>query len=182
MNAHASMGSRLALVAALTLLLAGCLTPTSLTADETPLPFSCYRFGEAFWGRFRFGDDSPVDVIATVTDLLGIEKKQVRVGRQQEGVVIEWNDIMKESAYYSAQFDREGKLWRIAVSWDRHQPTLGRVIECLGEPDYYDSFFYPAPEAKGYSCIFGMKTKVSLLEAIPFTVSITSRQDSNQET
>lgn len=59
-----------------------------------------------------------------------------------------WNDVLREFAYYSARFE-EGKLMGITAFWERFQPALGRVIECLGEPDYYDSVFYFANDETG---------------------------------
>lgn len=134
-------------VVAAVILVTGCKRNSSPDQD-TALPFSCYRFGESLWEEFRFDKDSPEDVMDKAAELWGIDRKLVRSGIHQGQFLVEWNDVFSEFAYYSARFEA-GRLIGITAYWERFQPPLGRVIECLGEPDYYDSVFYIANDETG---------------------------------
>ena len=91
--------------------------------------------------RFSFGRP------AKAAELWGIDTELVRSGIV-EGRFWLSGTTFAGLAFYSARFE-EGKLRGILASWERYPPTLGRVIECLGEPDYYDSVFYTTQDATG---------------------------------
>ena len=122
-------------------LLSGCTLPPPST-----LPFSCSSFTESLWEEFRFGVDSPEDVVSTVARLWGIEREHVQVNLTASGDEV-WNVRWRSSATvgalgeYLAWFQDDQKLGKIRVKWGNPRHTLSHTIDCLGFPDHYSAFY-----------------------------------------
>ena len=71
-------------------ILTGCYAGDRQLLQCTPRPFSCASFTESFWEEFRFGVDSPDDIVATVTRLWNIGNDQIRIEPEVRVVRIEW--------------------------------------------------------------------------------------------
>ena len=78
--------------------------------------------------------------------LYEIDREQINVESYSEGQVskVGWTDNNDD---YFARFSSIGQLMNIEVHWDREQPTLGQVVDCLGPPDYYIANGGPRTEA-----------------------------------
>ena len=138
------------LLACLVLLFVSC-TPTpesppgvqrKVTPPPTPIPFSCDMFTLDHWRELRFGVDTPEAYAETVEEVWGVELWTIPLFR--EGYTSHYGSWNADSSashrlVHRVQFDREGKLLRVAVSWSRERapPTLAQMIDCLGTPDYY---------------------------------------------
>lgn len=116
------------------------------TSDPTLVPFTCDMFTEERWRELRFGVDTPGVYAETVERVWGVEMWTIPL--IQDGYTSQWGRWNADSSVspgldYRVQFDREGKLLRVAVSWSskRALPTLAQVLDCLGTPEYYISAF-----------------------------------------
>ncbi len=137
--------NRLLLVVILLFVFAGCSDRPAIVIG-TPAPFPCERFSESLWAEFRFGADTPDDVVTTVAKLWEIDASEIRriklLGR--EPLEIGWSGFEGEIAYY-AQF-RQGRLSQFAVNLS--QPlTLAQTIGCLGPPEYYEAHLWQGTES-----------------------------------
>ncbi len=126
-----------------------------------PQPFSCARFGESYWEEFKFGVDSPSDVIAIVIRQWGLDKDKVHLDDTYQGpdiLEITWSDDIGVGlgANYSAVFRSEPQLLHVNVWWaqDHPRPALVQVIDCLGTPQYYDAYYQQ--EAEGQTLVLGL--------------------------
>ena len=141
MNAFTSVWSRNALFLMLLVMLTGCTLP------PVPRPFSCASFTESRWAVFRFGVDSPDDVVSTVARLWGIERDQVQfmLTISEEVYMARWRSstIVGAGGAYEASFQEDQKLGKISVTWGNPRPRLYQIIDCLGFPDHYIAFFDP---------------------------------------
>ncbi|MYC96516.1 MAG: hypothetical protein F4X14_16245 [Caldilineaceae bacterium SB0661_bin_32] len=116
-----------------------------MTAIGTPPPFSCGNFTEPYWQEFRFGVDSPDEVIETVIKLWNTDREQIFLDElsREETLLVRWEDSQGERVY-SARF-REGEFHQVLVSFKSgRRPTLAQVIDCLGFPEYFAAY-----EARG---------------------------------
>lgn len=115
-----------------------------------PQPFSCDRFGEAYWEAFRLGADSPDDVVATVVRLWSMDKENIQI-EDGHDLWIDWSDSIETGlgAQYSALFREERRLTRIAMYWNQEDPlpSIVQVLDCLGPPQYFEAFYQMEPEA-----------------------------------
>ena len=147
MKSFTSLWSRYALGITLLFILTGCYAGAMPpTVAGTPRPFSCASFTESFWEEFRFGVDSPDDIVATVTRLWNIGNDQIRIEPVPVRVVrIEWRADFNDGsdAIYIASFHEERKLMNIRVRWGNRQPTLAQAIDCLGPPQHHVAAFVP---------------------------------------
>ena len=130
------------------LTLAGCTgTPqplTGLTPTPTPPPFTCGRFMENYWQEFRFGVDTPDDVVARVVKLWSIDKDEVGILWDPPWNWVRWEGgfDFASSTSQTAMFDTAENLMHIVVDWRRWKssmPTVAQVLDCLGTPDYYSA-------------------------------------------
>ena len=141
MNTFTSVWSRNALFLMLLVILTGCTLP------PVPRPFSCASFTESRWAVFRFGVDSPDDVVSTVARLWGIERDQVQfmLTISEEVYMARWRSstIVGAGGAYEASFQEDQKLGKISVTWGNPRPRLYQIIDCLGFPDHYIAFFDP---------------------------------------
>ena len=144
---------RLALYTTLLVIITGCtLPPPPPSTQSTPSSFSCASFTESLWKEFRFGVDSPDDVVATATRLWGIERDQVQVRLTFSGDEVFdvrwWSDaIIGTGGNYLVWFSAGRKLAKISVTWGRPKPTLAQIIDCLGFPEHYIAFYDAGPDA-----------------------------------
>ena len=154
MNAFTNVLRRLTLRIAIVFIVAGCTVPPPPPAPSTPRSFSCASFTESHWGKFRFGVDSPDDVVATAASLWGIERNQVHARMKLEGELVGdevsnmrwWSDATVGSGgHYQTWFQNDQKLAKIRVEWGYPKPTLAQVIDCLGPPEHYIAFFDNGP-------------------------------------
>ena len=125
----------------LTIILSGCYPEMPATASGTPPPFSCGNFTESYWQEFRFGIDSPDDVIVTASRLWKIDADDFTVNEssRHDFLWVVWKD-RKGERLYSAGF-REGQFHRVSVSFQPgHRPTLAQVINCLEVPEYFAAY------------------------------------------
>lgn len=150
--------SRAALNKILLVLVGTLLTACGLPPpDFGPLqPFPCDRFGESLWPEFQFGVDSPDDVIATVTELWGFDRDQLRINIRSDldppYIGIGWSDKTDTGlgANYSINFrDGHRHLKSITFWWNLPEPALIQVIDCLGSPDYYSAAYVSGTESTG---------------------------------
>ena len=133
--------TRLTLILVWMVILSGCTLPPPST-----LPFSCSSFTESLWEEFRFGVDSPDDVVSTVARLWGIEREHVQVNLTASGedvLRVRWRSITTIGVLgeYLAWFQDDQKLGKINVKWGNPRPTLSQTIDCLGFPDHYIAFY-----------------------------------------
>ena len=137
-----SVSSRQALIIPFLFILTGCYrTPVVF---GTPPPFSCDRIAESRWAEFRFGVDSPDDLVSAIVRLWDIDRGKVNVFPQPgESLRARWADNINSGsgAAYSALFREERRLVKVDVRWQYPQPTLSQVIDCLGFPQYYEAIF-----------------------------------------
>lgn len=148
-NRFTSMLSRQVLFIPLLFILMGCYRPPVVIG--TPSPFSCARFAESRWAEFRFGVDSPDDLVGAIVRLWDIDRDQIHVFSQpEESLRARWADNINSGfgAAYSALFREERRLIKVDVLWQDPQPTLTQVIDCLGFPEYYEAIFQPATEGR----------------------------------
>ena len=154
MNAFTYVRERVALRLAIVFIVAGCTVPPPPPVPSTPRSFSCASFTESQWENFRFGVDSPDDVVAAAARLWGIERNQVHARMQLEGELVGdkvfdmrwWSDATVGSGgHYQAWFQSDQKLAKIRVEWGYPKPTLAQVIDCLGPPEHYIAFFENGP-------------------------------------
>lgn len=139
-----SVYSRHLLVALLLFILTGCYSDNPVTAIGTPPPFSCDNFTESYWQEFRFGVDSPDEVIETAIRLWDTDREQIILyeAARDDVLQVTWEDS-KEERVYSARF-REGKFHQISVRFKLgRKPTLAQVIDCLDFPEYYAAYVAP---------------------------------------
>ena len=133
---------RLALLITLLVIVTGCTLPPP---PPVPRPFSCASFTESHWGEFRFGADSPDDVVATAARLWGIERDQVEFDLTIDKEIYHayWgvDTVLGKGGWYGARFDDGQRLGKISVEWGYPKPTLSQIVECLGFPDYYIAFY-----------------------------------------
>lgn len=137
--------NRLLLVVLLLFVFSGCSDRPAIVVG-TPTPFSCEKFSESLWAEFRFGADTPDDVVTTVATLWEINESEIRrielLGR--EPLEIAWSGFEGDLTYY-AQF-RQGRLSKFAVTLS--QPlTLAQTIGCLGTPEYYEAHLWQGTES-----------------------------------
>ena len=134
----------LALISVVTIVLKGC-------GVISPPPFSCDRFSESRWQEFHFGVDTLQDVIATLMELWGIERKYIyfRFYTVQD-FRIGWTDDTRafSGSGHFARFREDQRLSRITVEWENPKPSLTQVIDCLGVPDLYAAYYEPVAEAR----------------------------------
>ena len=116
-----------------------------------PRSFSCASFTESLWEEFRFGVDSPDDVVSTVARLWEIERDQVQfmLTISEEVYMARWRSstIVGAGGAYEASFQDDQKLGKISVTWGNPRPTLSQIIDCLGFPDHYIAFYDQTVEA-----------------------------------
>lgn len=141
---------RIVLYATLLLTVTGCaVPPPPPRASSTPPTFSCASFTELLWSEFRFGVDSPDDVVATAVRLWGIDREQVRVKLKiNEDVSSVWwpsSAVVGPGGTHQFWFPSDQKLAKIRVEWGYPKPTLAQVIDCLGPPEQYIAFFVNGP-------------------------------------
>ena len=155
MNSLARVGIHVALAVTFLLTVSACLPPdmppSGLPAriTGTPAPVACGNFAESNWKEFRFGVDSPEDVVATVRRLWDYDETQVEViapAQDQPGLVrphrqVDWKS-QDGGARYHAYFLKGEPLQRVKFIMKR-QTTLEQVIECLGFPEYYSAYYIP---------------------------------------
>lgn len=137
--------SRHVLVVLLFPILTGCYPSAPVTAIGTPPPFSCGNFTVPYWQEFRFGVDSPDEVIETAIRLWGINREQFTLSESSRDDVlhVRWEDS-EGKRVYSAGF-REGEFHKVSVNFKSgRKPTLSQVIDCLGFPEYFAAY-----EARG---------------------------------
>lgn len=150
--AHRGKARRYTLVFASTLIfiLAGCYAPQSSIVEGTPPPFSCARLTESYWAEFRFGVDSPDDVVSAAARLWEIERDRVHVRLALDGDLVGdevfdvrwWSDANTGTAnVYQAWFGEDQTLARIEVEWGHPRPTLAQAIDCLGFPEQYIAYY-----------------------------------------
>jgi len=152
MNPMTQLLGRCLFVCTLLLMLAGCKdsgtdVPQSTPTFTTPPPpefFQCSIFDKTHWQKFRFGVDSPADVVSTVA--MGRKGDRDQIWRYQshnEGKeIVEWNEIGDErDIAYRALFRNEVGLFQIS-GYMRIEPTLGQIINCLGVPEYYEATYF----------------------------------------
>lgn len=114
--------------------------------------FPCGRFGESRWQGFKLGVDSSDEVIATVTELWGFDRDQLRINLRSDldppYIGIGWSDNVETGlgATYSTNF-RNGQLIRVVLQWNLPEPALTQVIDCLGPPDYYSADYSSVAES-----------------------------------
>lgn len=128
-------------------ILTGCTLPPPST-----LPFSCSSFTESFWEAFRFGVDTPDNVVSTAARLWEIEREHVEVALTASGEVssVRWRSIatVGPQGKYLAWFRDDQTLGKISVNWGNPRPTFSETVDCLGLPDHYIAFYYYSGEAK----------------------------------
>ena len=141
---------RQALYLILLVMVAGCtwqprrpLLPPQSRPPTVP-PFSCESFTQSYWREFRFGADSPDDVVATAAKLWGIERDQVEfdltIDKEIYHAFWEADTAIGKGGWYGARFDDGQQLRKISVEWGFPKPTLSQIVECRGAPDYYTAF------------------------------------------
>lgn len=139
-------------------LLTACVSPVRPSSpDFGPLePFPCERFGESRWQEFQFGVGLPDDVIATVTELWGFDRDQLRINLRSDldppYIGIGWSDSVETGlgAAYSTNFrDGHRYLRRIVLEWNLPEPALTQIIDCLGPPEYYSAAYVSGTESTG---------------------------------
>ena len=139
--------TRFTLILVWMVILSGCTLPPPST-----LPFSCTSFTESLWEEFRFGVDSPDDVVSTVARLWGIERDQVQfmLTISEDVYMARWRSstIVGTGGAYEAWFQDDQKLGKISVKWGNPRPTLSQTIDCLGFPDHYIAFYDVSGEAE----------------------------------
>lgn len=129
--------------------LAGCPAPNAplpeRTPTPTPPPFTCDMFMADLWPELRFGVDTQDDLVDRLVELRGIDR--AKIGRDWDSPP--WSRIRWEESFGStpdseqtAMFHAVENLFRISVDWRRwrtSKPTVAKVIDCLGVPDYYSA-------------------------------------------
>ena len=141
---------RYALILVWVVILSGCLSPPPSFPAR---PFSCSSFTESLWEEFRFGVDSPDDVVSTVARLWGIEREQIQVNLLSSGDEV-WNVKWHSNATvgmfgdYLTWYQEDQKLGKISVMWGNPRPTFSQTIDCLGFPDHYIAFYDVSGEAE----------------------------------
>jgi len=141
MKRLAGVHSRHVLVVLLFPIFTGCYPSAPVTAIGTPPPFSCGNFTEPYWQEFRFGVDSPDEVIETVIRLWGINREQFMLSEaaRYDVLHVRWEDSQGERVY-SARF-RKGEFHQVLVRFQLgRKPTLSQVIDCLRSPEYYAAY------------------------------------------
>ncbi len=170
--------------------LTGCVPVTTAVSDNLEI-FSCNRFELSHWQEFDFGPSSSFDdFFATVHRLYEIDSDNLLTNKNPEGQLLEviWTDNDSE---ISANFTGGGQLLDIHMRWDREQPTLAQVINCLGPPDNQhevtnsegtesENMSYWAVEKGEKSEIPGHVTML-VLEGVSWLSSESSPQASNPE-
>lgn len=105
----------------------------------------------SLWKDFGFGVDTPEEFVAKVFRLWEIAEGQVRYqGAPDDVLWIEWGNLHDGYGHYSAEFDSERRLRKIAVRL-QPSPTLEQVIDCQGFPDYYFASWKQEVEARTLS-------------------------------
>ena len=132
---------QLAFLLTLILILAGCESTNIPPTVRNVEPLSCEIFTLPRWNEFRFGVDSPTDVVAKAVNLWGIEQEQIRYASTwRSDLSVQWSSsISGRDVNYSAWFGEERQLLGIDVSWRKPFATLSQVIDCLGAPDLYSA-------------------------------------------
>lgn len=133
----------------LLVILSGCTLPPPPPLPQSPRAtrpsFSCTSLTESYWRDFKFGVDSPDDVVATAASLWEIEREQVQfmLTISDEISSMWWRSdaIVGSGGVHEAWFQDDQKLAKINVEWGRPKPTLAQVIDCLGTPDHYIAFY-----------------------------------------
>ena len=119
--------------------------PPPQSRPPTLPTFSCASFTESYWQEFRFGSDSPDDVVETVVRLWGIERDQVEFDLTIDKEIYHayWggDTAIGKGGWYGARFDDGQQLRKISVEWGFPKPTLSQIVECPGVPDSYTAFY-----------------------------------------
>ena len=146
MNIFTGVRGRLALSLTILFIAAGCTMPPP---PATPRSFSCASLADSNWKEFRFGADSPDEVVATAVRLWGIEIDEVQVftaANAQRVASVRWPfPTTDATSTYQAWFTKDQLLAKIRVEWGYPKPTLAQVIDCLDFPDHYISFLEYGP-------------------------------------
>lgn len=156
MNSVTDLWGRCVLVCILLLTLSGCQDPDTDGPQPTPTvatppapeSFSCSIFDESQWQEFRFGVDSPAEVVATVARSRVKSKDEIWTTSLSRGVErVDWDEFGDEfDVSYTAWFRDEQGLFRVMGYW-RSRPTLAQVMDCLGIPEYYEATYFIGVEA-----------------------------------
>ena len=160
MNPITQLWGRSLLVCTLLFTLAGCGdsgadVPQSTPTFATPHPpkfFQCSIFDESRWQEFRFGVDSPADVVSTVARGRKGDRDQGRKGDRDQiwrhqshdggGEIVDWDEVGDEKDIgYRALFRNQVGLFQIS-GYMRIEPTLGQIIDCLGVPEFYEATYF----------------------------------------
>ncbi len=131
---------QLAFLLTLILILSGCESDLIPPTVRNVQPLSCDIFTQSRWKEFRFGVDSPTDVVAKASNLWGIEQEQIQFSSMYQGGDLGWSSRLSgRDVSYSAWFGEERQLIAIRAYWRKPFATLFQVIDCLGAPDLYSA-------------------------------------------
>lgn len=87
------------------------------------------------------GDDSVAR--GRIGELFGLQPSEVTTSRVVGGYYYYWG-------IGNRRFTWLGGQTRLEVKWSAAPPTLGRVLQCLGDPDHYQAETLPTPDGPPY--------------------------------
>ena len=166
---------RCALMSIFLLTLSGCQVPLSdwpqptLAVAGPPESFPCSIFDESQWQEFRFGLDSPADVVAIVARSRVKNKERIWTDSLKHGLeTVDWHEFGDElNVHYRAWFRKEQGLFRVMGYWAPN-PTMEQVLDCLGFPDYYKAIYAANIEAIQLSLTLWYTERGIIVEHVSF--------------
>lgn len=165
-------------------------------ASQFRQSFSCATFGFSHWEEYNFGHDSKLeDLFVTVSRNFQVEQEQIQVEANYDERFLKatWTySGIDFVAFYS--IEQQGMLLsRIDVIWDDRQPTLARLVDCLGPPiDSHEQASDEGPASATMSYYWGYESdqewptlqgyvKVFMIEGVPSVTAETFKLGSLSE-
>ncbi|MCO6452038.1 MAG: hypothetical protein J5I90_14740 [Caldilineales bacterium] len=155
------------LVLLITLVVVVACSP-SLVPPETTVKH-CEWLDEPQLRALGYGDMTTEDAITWFREQHGLSDIQMENAYPEGAESISWFANNKE--YYALFF--EDKLRRVEVSWNEPLPTGDNILDCFGQPSYYNATFTQDVEAMHFALELWYPEQGLSIAASIFTDSMT---------